>query len=128
DLTFGLEGQVLTDFGAYEVATAGAIQRDGKIVVGGTKTTYSGNSLAVDIALARYKPDGSLDATFGNGGRVVTDLSPYDRVNALAVQRDGKIVAVGVAGDTSNTIDNFLVLRYNRDGSLDRSFGRGGVV
>jgi uncharacterized delta-60 repeat protein len=71
---------------------------------------------------------GGLDAAFGNGGKISTDLgSPADHGNAVAVQSDGKIV---VAGSTQDPVqgDNFAVVRYTSDGRLDTGFGDGGKV
>src|SRR5262245_42515997 len=73
DTSFGDGGKVMTDFGAAEVAAAMAIQPDGKLVVAG-RTTANAN-----IALARYLPNGSLDAGFGSGGLVVTDFGTTDQ-------------------------------------------------
>src|SRR5687767_15978187 len=70
---------------------------------------------------------GDLDLAFGNGGRVITDVSGrYDEVRALAIQTDGKIVAIGVAGTAA--AQDFVLARYNTDGTLDRSFGASGAV
>jgi uncharacterized delta-60 repeat protein len=133
DSTFGSNGKVISDlFGQSEVAGAIALQNDGKIVVAG----YSGlltASQRADFALARYNPDGSLDITFGNGGKVVTDFDPThrDQANALAIQSDGKIIAAGFTsftGSDDNTDYAFALARYNADGTLDTSFGNGGKV
>jgi uncharacterized delta-60 repeat protein len=120
DVSFGTGGKVTTDFsGSQSIATAVAIQRDGKIVVAGL--TDAGG--VPDFALARYNPDGSLDPTFGTGGQVTTDFSGgNDQAFGVAIQSDGKIVVAGVA-----TID-FALVRYNPDGSLDTRFGTGGKV
>ncbi|MCB8950805.1 MAG: hypothetical protein H6650_02205 [Ardenticatenales bacterium] len=78
------------------------------------------------VALARYNTDGSLDTGFGNGGTVTTDTfgSGGESGHQAALQADGKIV---VAGYTSNGSNNdFLVLRYNSNGSPDTGFGSGG--
>lgn len=75
-----------------------------------------------------YSQDGSLDASFGTGGKVVTSInSGADIAYAVALQNDGKIV---VAGMTTNaaTGKDFACLRYNTDGTLDTSFGTNGVV
>ncbi len=72
---------------------------------------------------------GALDTCFGNGGKVTTDVTPdRDFARALAIQPDGKIVVAGIAGfsATSNTSD-FLVIRYNTDGSLDTTFDGDGI-
>jgi uncharacterized delta-60 repeat protein len=115
DPGFGAGGAVATDFGtADESALAVATLRDGKIVAAG----YSRG----DFALARYGRDGRLDATFGNDGRVLTDFGGHDGATAIAVQRDGKIVAAGWSRGA------FAVARYRRDGSLDPTFGADGKV
>ena len=118
DTTFGSVGRVTTDFGGQDAAFAVAVQADGRIVTAGR----SGGA----FALARYNVDGSLDAAFGSGGKVVTDLGTTDPTSTIfdiAVQPDGKIVAAGTRG-----FDDFALARYNPDGTLDSSFGTGGVV
>ena len=78
-----------------------------------------------DWALARYNTDGSLDSSFGSGGKVTTTLAPtrYNGANALVLQPDGKLVAAGYVQST-----NYALVRYNSDGSLDTTFGSGGKV
>jgi len=127
DTTFGVAGTVTTDFlasdgsGADNYAYALGIQSDGKIVVGGVKHLHSND----DFALARYNSNGSLDGTFGDGGRVTTDFSDDDAAYAVAIQADGKIVA---AGGGSAGPSGLRLARYNANGSLDTSFGNGGKV
>src|SRR5207249_1412839 len=98
DSTFDSDGRVTTDFaGNSDVPFALAIQADGKLVVAGR--AFTGTLTKNDFALARYNPDGSLDSTFGSGGRVTTDFTnTSDEVFALFIQTDGKLV---VAGDTA---------------------------
>jgi len=126
DVSFGVGGLVTTDFGGSDEGLAVALQKDGKIVVAGT----SNDGGDFDFALARYNTDGSLDVTFNPTGSlpgtVTTDFGDTDRGNAVAVQKDGKIVVAG-ASDTGG-INDFAVARYNTDGSLDVSFGTGGTV
>jgi uncharacterized delta-60 repeat protein len=92
-------------------------QPDGKIVaVGG-----DGN----DFALARYNPNGSLDTSFSGDGKQTTVFSDeVDEANGVAIQGDGKIVAVGRAGSTR--VFSFALARYNPNGSLDPSFSGDG--
>jgi uncharacterized delta-60 repeat protein len=132
DSTFGSGGKVVTSFFGYgDDAHALAIQPDGKIVVAGT--SFSASSIPGDdgpnanFGLARYNSNGSLDPTFGFGGKVTTDFGNFDIITAIAIQPDGKIVA---GGDTTNkdTNTDFALARYNKDGSLDPSFGSGGKV
>jgi uncharacterized delta-60 repeat protein len=123
DTSFGTGGKVVTAIGSYDYAKSVAIQSDGKIVAAGV----SFNGIDDDFALARYNIDGSLDTTFGIGGKVTTAIgTSYDHARSIAIQSDGKIVAAGL---TSNGIDDdFALVRYNIDGSLDTSFGIGGKV
>src|SRR5205807_1340610 len=81
----------------------------------------------VDFAVARYNPDGSLDASFGTGGLVTTDFaSGSDFASAVTLQPDGKIVVAGTA--YTGTGSDFAVARYDADGSPDSTFGSGGKV
>ena len=98
------------------------IQSDGKIVAAGT--TNEATSALADAVLVRYNTDGSLDTSFDDDGLAFTNLGVAG-VNALALQPDGKIVAVGYA---SSPDWDWALLRYNVDGSLDTSFGVAGVV
>ena len=104
DSTFGSGGLVYTTVGngSGDLARALKVLPDGKILVGG----YAATTTAYDFALARYTSAGLLDTTFGNGGKVTTDISPgsYDQVFGMAVGSDGKIVLVG-ASIISGTFD-----------------------
>ena len=124
DASFGNGGKVVTNFGTSgEEARAVAVQPDGKIVVAGN---VGGGGAR--IGLARYLPDGSLDATFGSGGEVLTTVQGNDVAYALAVQPDGRIVVAGSSGPAYQVQSDFVVLRYNPDGSPDATFGTQGVV
>jgi uncharacterized delta-60 repeat protein len=124
DSTFGASGKAFTDFGAIEVAKAVVAQADGKIVAVGVANEGTGHT---DIALARYNADGTLDATFGVGGTVTTDLSGLSiEARAVAIQVDGKIVVAGPA--CSPSACDVALARYNVDGTLDANFGTGGTV
>lgn len=127
DNTFGSNGKVTTDFGNSEYGMCVALQNDGKILVAG----YSYNNPYSDIALARYMSNGSLDNSFGNSGKVLTDIgnsygSTIDYGNSLAIQNDGKIIVVGRSNIGAN--DDFAVVRYNQDGTLDNTFSSDGKV
>lgn len=99
------------------------MQPDGKILMVGSMMPGS----STDVSLVRLLPDGSLDLTFNGSGMVTTDnAGQSDFAMALALQPDGKIL---VAGYTSNGTDNdFLLLRYNGDGTPDVSFNGTGMV
>ncbi|MBA3351880.1 MAG: hypothetical protein H0U23_05550, partial [Blastocatellia bacterium] len=124
DPTFDGDGKVMTDFGSGDdSARSVALQPDGKIVAGGNSSL--GNSPY--FALARYNPNGSLDTTFGSGGKVTTDFGPGDDILwDIVIQPDGKIVAVG--SHALSVSPDFALARYNPDGSLDTTFGVGGKV
>jgi uncharacterized delta-60 repeat protein len=129
DPTFGTDGKVLTDFDhSTDIANAVAIQADGKLVVVGT--TYLDNDFSdEDFAVARYNPDGTLDKTFGASGKVQTDFPGLAAVaSSVVVQPDGKIVVAGGAFPLFTFAGDFKVARYNPNGSLDTSFGDGGIV
>jgi len=119
DPSFDGDGLVLTDFGGFESAGALVLQPDGKLVAAGYSATIDGSG----FALARYKPDGSLDRRFGDAGRVVTDLGRHDFPIALVLQPDGKLVLLGATTGARTTL-----VRYSPDGQLDASFGINGVV
>jgi uncharacterized delta-60 repeat protein len=130
DSSFDDDGRVITEFPVSFISLQDsgrqvAVQPDGKIIVAGTSLDLF---IADAIALARYNPDGSLDATFGDNGKV-WDTSLFSaEVTGMVLQSDGKIVVVGDAlGESTFTVD-FFVARYNSDGSVDESFGVGGYV
>ena len=123
DLSFGGDGIVATDFGNRdEHLRAVAVQPDGKIVAAG----YTQEGHSFDFALVRYTADGELDSSFGNGGKVTTAFGHHAHIHGMALQPDGKIVACGHTHTYRN--DDFLMARYNADGSLDDSFGGDGKV
>lgn len=127
DASFGSNGIVNTDFtGDDDSAFAVAILPNGKILVGGVDAFgYIGNN---EFALVRYNSNGTLDTSFGNNGKVSTNLGNYEDVGfALVVQTDGKILLSGFSNNGNNF--DFALLRYNSNGSLDTSFGGGdGIV
>lgn len=127
DTSFGTGGKVITDFSSgYDGATTLAIQSDGKLVAAGYANDISGS----DFAIARYNANGTLDTSFGTGGKVTTAFGVLsESINAIAIQTDGKILATGYGnGDNLTGNNDFLLARYNADGSLDTSFGTGGKV
>jgi uncharacterized delta-60 repeat protein len=135
DSTFGGgDGVVETDFaiGAFPFDDSYTIllQPDGKILLAGSASTGEER----DLAIARYNPDGSLDTTFGGDGLVTTDTRPGegdgDVILALALMPDGRIIATGsnLYNHQFFTGADWPVVRYLPDGSLDTTFGNGGIV
>ena len=125
DNSFGMAGKVTTSFSPshpsdFSFAEAVAIQSDLKIVAAGQAVNVVD---AEKFALARYLPNGSLDPMFGSSGKVTTVVTgSADRARALAIQPDGKIVAVGSGNQT------WALARFNSDGTLDNNFGLSGKV
>lgn len=124
DTSFGADGKVATNISngldisnGVDIISSMALQADGKIIVAGASGagTYTYKRI-----VARYNSDGSLDTSFGSGGRVFDNKSGGDAYLAVAVQSDGKIVAVGRR--------EFSARRYNSDGSSDPTFGNEGRV
>jgi uncharacterized delta-60 repeat protein len=121
DPSFGTNGKVITDFGSNNYVRAIAVQSDGKIVAAG-----NAQASHMQFALARHNPDGTLDESFGTGGKVTTTIGTDDAfAYAVALQSDGRIVAAGYIRSMGN---RFALARYNTNGTLDTSFGTGGIV
>ena len=128
DLSFGQNGFAFTSFGNYrDEARAAAVQPDGKIVVVGSTYLLIGKPISVS-AIARYKPDGTLDSTFAMGGKDFTRLGIISSYYAVAIQPDGKILAAGNISVNGNGNFSALIRRYNTNGTLDNSFGNAGQV
>jgi uncharacterized delta-60 repeat protein len=130
DATFSDDGKLGFSFNSGtrdDIARAVAVQPDGKIVVAGEADVLgSGN---FDVVIARLNADGSFDASFGNNGKITTNL-PNNRADfgrALALQPDGKILVIGYSNRPTSG-DDFLILRYNSNGSLDTTFDGDGIV
>ena len=123
DPTFGIGGKVVTDFtNSTDWLSRIAVQPDGKIVaIGDTHPSHKG-------ALARYNPDGTLDATFGNGGKVITVANVRESAAGLLILPDGKIMICGSIDLPNSQDTSFVLLRFNSDGSVDPTFGNGGTV
>ena len=125
DTTFDGDGIVYTDFGTSAGSRGVYIQTDGKILVAGSVTAPGS---ATDFAIARYNPDGSLDSSFGTGGKVTTPVTQFtDVANTIAVQFDGRIVVAGAAEDGALNA-RFGAVRLNPNGSLDSTFGTDGKI
>ncbi|MDD5321500.1 MAG: hypothetical protein PHD43_12960 [Methylococcales bacterium] len=125
DTSFSDDGIVITDMGSFsDNGKSVTVQADGKILVAGS--SYNTDNIIGKnyFALVRYNSDGSLDAGFSGDGKVTTELDSgagYDG-SSVVVQADGKILVAGSSGD------DFTLVRYNSDGSLDTSFSGDGKV
>ncbi|MGI9019746.1 MAG: hypothetical protein ACR2G3_03430 [Solirubrobacterales bacterium] len=130
DTTFSGDGRVTTDFGPLAIVDAAAIQPDGRIVVVGTTYPPSTGADDSELALARYKTDGTLDTSFAGDGKRTVDFGFDEEASAVAIQADGKIVVAGGDHSLVGTDDpgDFGVFRFTSGGSADTSFGGDGKV
>lgn len=126
DASFGTNGfVVVNDYNAGNISGI-LIQPDGKISAVGS----AGSGSAGKFFALRVNTNGSRDAAFGSNGAVVTDITAdSDAASGGVLQPDGKIIAVGYSYVNGNfATSDAAMVRYNRDGSLDPSFGDGGIV
>ena len=127
DPRFGGGGKVETGFGAgFQTARDVAVQPGGKVVVAG----WANASGTTDFALARYRPDGRLDPTFGGDGRVLTNFGAgsTDQAEAVELLPDGRIVVAGRTLSATSAASDFALARYRTNGTLDPSFGGDGRI
>jgi uncharacterized delta-60 repeat protein len=124
DTTFNGTGKATVDFGAHDLGHSVAVHGDGRIVVAGYSTVESKKQ----CALACFKANGNLDASFNGTGKVMTNFGGDGDAEGegVATQSDGKTVVVGYA--TVGGVQQFAIARYNTDGALDTSFGGTGRV
>jgi uncharacterized delta-60 repeat protein len=118
DANFGTAGKITSSVG-YE-GNAVALQTDGRIIIAGTANS--------GFMIARFFANGDLDTSFGTSGSTTFGAASGDHAYAVAIQTDGKILAVGRTTEPSPQNTNFRVARLNADGSLDSTFGSGGMV
>ena len=121
DTTFDTDGITSASLGAFDYALAVAIQPDGKIVAAGY-TDPSNPSSDPDLSLARFNTDGSLDTSFGTGGKVLLPEPGVQRAHSVIILPDGKILAVGIY------FTHMGVFRFNANGTPDATFGMNGKV
>ncbi|TAN49177.1 MAG: DUF642 domain-containing protein [Methylococcaceae bacterium] len=124
DASFSQDGTVTTDFGIGDDLAYGiAVQPDGRILLAGTCNAIGNGG---DFGLVRYNADGSLDSRFSADGMVSTDIHGYwDDAHSVALQPDGKILLAGTSFDGAH--NDFALVRYNADGSLDTANRQTGV-
>ncbi|MEP6467028.1 MAG: hypothetical protein ABJB05_12020 [Parafilimonas sp.] len=126
DTSFGNNGKVIADIDQGN-AYASLLQPDGKILVGGGGDYYKGTELLRGTLLLRYNTDGTPDLNFADSGRGVYILGDSDdyipTIHAMALQPDGKIVALGTQVVRDGIWGAFSLMRFNNDGSPDENFG-----
>jgi uncharacterized delta-60 repeat protein len=129
DTTFGTDGVTNTIFPGFTFTPFGfGVQKNGDILVAG-EAIGSGESGRIEFGLARYTSNGILDATFGNGGLVTTLVGTrVDVPTAMLLQPSEKIVMAGFeVGQEGVAPGQMSMVRYNSNGSLDSTFGAGGI-
>jgi uncharacterized delta-60 repeat protein len=126
DSSFGIGGIVVKRLSMSVTGAAVVVQEDGKVIVGGfANVEVSVTVIKRAFLLVRLLPDGSPDNSFGNAGVVISnlDIGQHTTLTSLALQPDGKVVAVGFSSVSSPTSPHEIVVaRYNSEGSLDNSF------
>jgi uncharacterized delta-60 repeat protein len=120
DATFDATGSASTDFfGKRDNANTICLQSDGRIVAAGLTSAPATDR---DFALARYLPNGALDTSFGEDGKVTTPLPAAAAIRVIKTLADGKFLTLGSIGGS------FFLARYNADGNLDPAFGFKGML
>ncbi len=123
DNSFDGDGKQTINFGDVFInETSMVLQRDGKILLAGFTGDDDNNSFAV----ARFKSNGALDKSFAGDGRETTGFGTMNIINSLALQNDGKVIALGYTSDRNNSL--VAAARYNSDGTLDDSFDGDGKL
>lgn len=123
DTSFSGDGMAKQYLAPDAVITSMTLQPDGGILAAGAASSASGGGLLVCRILA----DGTLDPNFADGGKFVSNLNGGGGVaRAICLRPNGKILAAGGTYQGGN--ENSLIVGLNQDGSLDTSFGNGGIV
>jgi uncharacterized delta-60 repeat protein len=125
DTGFGNNGKVISDItNGSEGVNDIVLQPDGKIVAVGTTYSIFGDTSRTIVL--RYMQDGSLDKSFGTNGFNIYKLQTNAQFRSVTLQKDGKIIAAGIADDSTEVNGHFLAERYNTDGTIDSGFGSNG--
>ncbi len=128
DPTFDADGIAANFLSDIDRVHSSVLQPDGKIIVAGSRWSAFDS---IDFALVRYNSNGSLDSTFGAGGLITQEVGGSDSVaHAVALQPDGKILAAGYSANRQGLLfsNDFALVRFTPDGSLDTTFGAEGVA
>lgn len=127
DERFGVQGRVVLDSRSLTHGHTLAVQGDGKIILGGVAGYLHESTQYSSIGIERHNVDGSIDTSFGDDGFVQPIFNEEDRQSSylwsLAIQPDGKLIGGGHMGH-----NNFMLVRYKTNGTLDNAFGERGIV
>jgi len=124
DSSFGVNGIVITDIARFDYIYDMAVQTDGKIIVAGDRVKDENFDTETSFTV-RYMPDGSLDNSFGKRGIVITTYKSNTEIKSVALQADSKIIIAGIYWGIG---DEYMLVRYRIDGSVDSSFGVNGIA
>ena len=119
DNSFSGDGLLIHDFGGQSEADDVAVLPDGRIIVAGTEVPLNASPRNL---VARFTATGSLDSTFGTGGRVLTTSSPLQFVQRITLEGTKPVVAGIVDISTAG------ISRYNANGTIDTTFGTAGTT
>jgi uncharacterized delta-60 repeat protein len=128
DVDFGQDGKIITSIDSASVYVEDlVIQNDGKIIVAGGAQDYGLGSDS-DFAIIRYLTDGKIDSTFGYNGIIRTDISNHsaDNAKAITLLPNGEFIVAGYSDSNNGEDENFAMVKYLPDGSIDKSFGING--
>ena len=129
DASFGSNGQTIVDFGDKDYIANLTLTADDKIIATGRHQYAVGANNYNNIPLVKLLQNGNYDTSFGNNGIVLTNRDSSnltDISNDLYIQSDGKIICFGATPDPTNSRANFLLIRFNTDGTIDSSFNNVG--
>lgn len=129
DASFGNNGIVLTSIGTnfQDQKNSVILLNNGKILV----SSGNGNAFTgYDFAIVRYNADGTLDSSFGTNGIILTDVNLYRNLPvSIQLLEDNKFIIGGFINNLgTGNLSNFLIVKYNENGTLDTTFGSNGVV
>jgi serralysin len=126
DRHFSGDGLVTLNVGYASYGSDVTLQADGKILLGGSSINAKTHNL--EFALVRYNPNGSLDTSFSGDGSVTTGIGTDASGNTVTVQANGKILLGGTSTNPKTQQNEFTLMRYNPNGSLDKGFSGDGIV
>jgi len=122
DAGFGTTGKTIIDIRTYNEAVTCALQKDGKIVLGGQAKFVT----LTAFGIARVDGNGKVDSSFATNGKSYTAFAGTNEPKAIALQADGKIIFAGYNNDVGDL--EVAVLRFTPDGIVDSTFGSNGRV
>jgi uncharacterized delta-60 repeat protein len=128
DFSWGSSGIVKTDIVSSDKAFDMAVQPDGKFLLAGYQ---GGSNLNSQVTVVRYNTNGTLDTTFGSGGvaGIRVTSGSFQGASAVTLQPDGKIVVAGdVTPNNTSDSNDWVIARFNTNGTADSTFGTGGYV